>query len=65
MNATETEFMVPPDEIGQPKMRPSAKGDTHKPLSPSEIPQRPTSPSEIPPRRKESTSPSEIPPRSK
>jgi hypothetical protein len=68
MNATETELMVPPDEIGEPKMRFSAKGDTHRPMSPSEIPARPkhpASPSEIPPRRKRSTSPSEIPPRRK
>ena len=68
MNATETELLVPPDEIGEPKMRFSAKGNTYRPASPSEIPPRrkhSTSPSEIPPRRKHSTSPSEIPPRRK
>lgn len=68
MNATETELLVPPDEIGEPKMRIWAKGNTHRPQAPSEIPTRrriPASPSEIPPRRKHSTSPSEIPPRRK
>jgi len=68
MNATETELMVPPDEIGEPKMRLSAKGDTRSPQSPSEIPARtkyPASPSEAPRRQKHSTSPSEAPRRSK
>jgi hypothetical protein len=66
MYATETELMVPPDELGEPKMRISAKGNTHRPQTPSEIPVRRKSPtSEIPPRRKHSTSPSEIPPRRK
>ncbi len=68
MNATETELMVPPDELGEPKMRPSIHAAKNHPASPSEIPDRPkhpASPSEIPPRRKHSTSPSEIPPRSK
>jgi hypothetical protein len=66
MNATETELMVPPDEIGEPKIRFSAKGDTHSPVSPSEIPPRRkhSTTSEIPPRRKHSTT-SEIPPRRK
>jgi hypothetical protein len=68
MNATETELMVPPDEIGEPKMRLSAKGDTHSPSSPSDIPPRtkyPVTPSDAPPRRKQSTSPSDAPRRSK
>jgi hypothetical protein len=68
MNATEMEIMVPPDEIGEPKMRASGQGDTHSPVSPSEIPARPkdpASPSEAPVRRKQPPSASEIPPRSK
>ncbi len=68
MNATETELMVPPDEIGEPKMRPSAKGDTHSPPSPSDIPPRkkhPTTPSDIPPRRKHPSPASDAPRRSK
>lgn len=67
MNATETELMVPPDELGEPRMRASIHAAKHHPASPSEIPTRPkhpASPSEIPPRRKYSTT-SEIPPRRK
>jgi hypothetical protein len=75
MNALETEIMVPPDEIGEPKMRPSTKVPARitssdgpdRQISPGDIPPRkhPVSPSDIPPRRKYPTTTSDIPPRSK
>jgi hypothetical protein len=73
MNALETELMVPPDEIGEPKMRPSTKAagytssDSPRQISPSDIPPRkhPVSPSDIPPRRQYPKTSSDIPPRSK
>lgn len=39
MNATETELMVPPDEIGAPKMRASILAAQHH-KTPSEAPAR-------------------------
>jgi hypothetical protein len=64
MNATETELMVPPDEIGAPKMRASMMA-AHNPASPSDVPaKRPVSPSDVPPKR-HPVSPSDVPPRSK
>jgi hypothetical protein len=75
MNAVETELMVPPDEIGEPKTRPLTKAAVRitcsdgpgRQVSPSDIPPRqkyPTRSSDIPP-RKHPVSPSDIPPRSK
>ena len=58
MNATEIELMVPPDEIGEPKMRHSLKADAH---TASPAPRRPADPVDDPHRRNPSP-PSYAPP---